>query len=149
MFFYFQSIITLLYFFCCILAFYFSGTQLSRNKISEWLKRCGYFVTPTNKQLWILGFIGLFFRLFMMSKQGNGEEQLAGAGTLNMFSLLLYSPICILFNPLLGKEKCSKKNSAIVYLYIAFLVILLIAPPFPEASRPSTKTIIFLFCLSR
>lgn len=137
-------LLQLLYFCCGILAFYFSGTQLSRNKISEWLKRCGYFVTPTNKQLWILGFIGLFFRLFMMSKQGNGEEQLAGAGTLNMFSLLLYSPICILFNPLLGKEKCSKKNSAIVYLYIAFLVILLIATN--SRSAMLSPLVVFAFC---
>ncbi len=134
-----------LFYFCCgILAFYFSGTLLSRNKISEWLKKCGYFVTPTDKQLWILGFIGLFFRLFMMSKQGNGDEELAGAGTLNMFSLLLYSPICILFKPLLGKEKCSRKDATVVYIYIAFLVILLIATN--SRSQMLSPLVVFAFC---
>lgn len=132
------------YFSICILAFNFSGTKYKKNKISIWLKKWGYYAQPTNKQLWILGFVGLCFRLFMMSQQGKGDVQLAGAGTLNMFSLLLYCPICILFNPLLGKDKCSKKTQYIVYCYIVFLVILLIATN--SRSQMLAPLVVFACC---
>lgn len=132
------------YFSICILAFNFSGTKYKKNKISIWLKKWGYYVQPTNKQLWILGFVGLCFRLFMMSQQGKGDIQLAGAGTLNMFSLLLYCPICILFNPLLDKDNCSKKMQYIVYCYIAFLVILLIATN--SRSQMLSPLVVFACC---
>ena len=108
------------------------------------MKKWGYYAQPTNKQLWILGFVGLCFRLFMMSQQGKGDIQLAGAGTLNMFSLLLYCPICILFNPLLGKDNCSKKTQYIVYCYIAFLVILLIATN--SRSQMLSPLVVFACC---
>ena len=136
-------LLQLLYFCICIWTFYLSGKMRSSNKVYEWLRHMGYFAKPTDKQLWILGIIGLFFRLFMMSKQGNGEE-LAGAGTLNMFSVLIYCPICILFNPLLGKEQCSKKVTYIIYAYIAFLVVLLIATN--SRSKMLSPLVVFAFC---
>lgn len=139
-----QTYIYQLFYFCiCIWAFHISGLKLPRNKVSIWLKRLGYFAQPTEKQLWLLGFIGLFFRLFMMSKQYD-EGEIAGAGTLNMFSGLIYCPICILFYPLLGKEKCSKKTSYIVYGYIVFLVVLLIATN--SRSQMLSPLVVFAFC---
>lgn len=136
-------ILQLIYFCLCVMAFHLSGFRIDRNKVYFLLKRWGYFASPSNKQLWILGMIGLCFRLFMMSKQGDGEA-LAGAGTLNMFSVLIYSPICILFGPLLGKEKCSKRNKYVVYGYIAFLVVLLIATN--SRSKMLSPLVVFAFC---
>lgn len=133
-----------LYFCICIFAFNLSGIKHKKNKVFVWLKKWGYFAQPTNKQLWILGFVGLCFRLFLMTQQGNGDAQLAGAGTLNMFSLLLYCPICILFNPLLGKDNCSKKTQYIIYCYIAFLVILLIATN--SRSQMLSPLVVFACC---
>lgn len=137
-------LLQLFYFCICILAFSFAGSKLSRNAISERLKNIGYFEIPTDKQLWILGIIGLCIRLFMMSKQGEGDGQLAGAGTLNMFSLLLYAPICILFNPLMGKDKCTKMVSYVVYCYIIFLVVLLIATN--SRSLMLSPLVVFVCC---
>lgn len=135
-------ILQLLYFSLCVVAFHLSGFNIDKNKVYLWLKRWGYFVQPSDRQLWLLGLIGLAFRLFMMSKQG--EDTLAGAGTLNMFSVLIYSPICILFRPLFGKEKCSRKTSYIIYGYIAFLVVLLIATN--SRSKMLSPLVVFAFC---
>lgn len=131
-------LLQLLYFCICVSAFQLSGAMVNKNRVFFLLKRLGYFIKPSNRQLWILGLIGLFFRLFMMTRHGS-----AGTGTLNMFSVLIYSPICILFGPLLGKEKCSKKTSYIVYGYIAFLVVLLIATN--SRSQMLSPLVVFAF----
>lgn len=136
-------LLQLVYFCIMLLAFHLAGFQKQRNKVFEWLNRIGYFHKPTDAQLWLLGIIGLVFRLFMMSKQGS-EEELAGAGTLNMFAELAYCPICILFNPLLGKDKCSRKTAYVIYGYIAFLVVLLIATN--SRSKMLSPLVVFAFC---
>lgn len=117
-----------LFYFCiAMLAFHLSGKKSRKgNSAFLWLKKLGYFVKPTDKYLWMLGLIGIGFRVFLMSSQGTGDT-IAGAGTLGMFANLIYSPICILFNPLLGKEKCSKKMRNFVFLYIAVLFVVFIS----------------------
>lgn len=136
-------ILQLLYFSLCILAFYLSGLKVEENKIGYLLEKVGYYVSPTNAQLWILGLIGFAFRLYMMSNQGSGED-LAGAGTLGMFEIFIYAPICLLFNPLMGKEKCSRKTTYIVYAYIALLVVLFIATN--SRSKMLSPLVVFAFC---
>ena len=119
-------LLQLFYFSLIMLAFHLSGKTKKENRVYLWLKKMGYFITPTDKYLWILGLIGIGFRLVLMTSQGT-EEKIAGAGTLGMFANLIYSPICILFNPLLGKEKCSKKTRNFVFGYIAVLVVVFIS----------------------
>ena len=136
-------LLQLIYFCIAILAFHFAGMKNRQNKVYCWLKKIGYFYRPSNSQLWILGIIGLIFRLFMMSKQGS-EDSLVGAGTLNMFSGFIYCPILILFNSLLGKNRCSKKSEYVVYAYIIFLFILLIATN--SRSMMLSPLVVFVFC---
>lgn len=137
-------LLQLLYFAICILAFSLAGRKLNKNKVRQWLKKMGYFVQPTNSWLWILGGIGLAFRLFMMNQQGQGDTEMTAAGTLNMFSELIYAPICLLFGPLMGMKECSKKTRYIVYSYIAFLVVLLIATN--SRSKMLSPLVVYAFC---
>lgn len=114
-----------LYFCITILAFHFSGKISAKHKgISKLIYRFGYFTPPTHKQIWILGFIGLLPKIYLMLNQ-YGEEIITGGGFANMLSLLVYTPVVLLFHELYGGEKYSHPKR--VYLYIAFLAIFGIA----------------------
>lgn len=114
-----------LYFCITILAFHFSGKFSYRYRgISKLLNHFGYFTTPTHKQIWILGFIGLLPKIYLMLNQ-YGEEMTAGGGFANMLSLLIYTPVVLLFHELYGGKKYDHPKR--VYFYIAFLAVLGIA----------------------
>lgn len=115
-------------FFCCtIIAFALADKwSKSHNGVYHLLKLGGYFKTPTNKQLWVLGAVGLFFKLFILNNQ-YGDKTLAGAGTLGMFSLFMYSPICIYFKGLLGVAPASKYEKQITWVYMIGLSVFLIS----------------------
>lgn len=116
-----------LFFSCTLLAFYLADRwSLHSHGIYRLLKWCGYYVPPTNMQLWIMGALGLLVKIYIVSNQ-YGEEVQSGLGSLSMFSILLYSPICILFRPLLDGTECSKSMKMLVWYYIGFLMIFLIS----------------------
>lgn len=135
-------ILQFLYFCTCLLAFYISGLKYKKNKVYALLNNWGYFDTPSHRQLWILGFIGLAFRLSIMSH--SGEDTIQGAGTLNMFSVLIYCPITILFGHYFGWKPCNKTTRYLIYFYIVFLVILLIATN--SRSQMLSPIVVLAFC---
>lgn len=117
----------LIFFSCTLIAFHLADKWSFRSQgIYRLLKWGGYYTSPTNTQLWIMGAIGLLFKITIVSDQ-YGEEVQSGLGTLSMFSTLLYSPICILFRPLLDGTKCSKKMKTLIWCYIGFLMVFLIS----------------------
>lgn len=117
----------LLFFSCTLVAFCWADRWSRRSKgIYRLLKWGGYYVVPSNRQLWVLGLLGLCFKLTIVSNQ-YGEEVQSGLGTLSMFATFLYAPICILFRPLLEGTECSKKMKICVGCYIGFLAVFLIS----------------------
>lgn len=94
-----------------------------------WLRRLlkwgGYYTPPTDRQLWALAVVGWVFKLTILGAQGTGEA-LAGKGTLSMFAIFLYAPICICFRHLYGREKASGRTKAFIYAYMVFCSVLLI-----------------------
>lgn len=119
-------ILQFVYFALTILAFLrASSFNRFRHSIVKGLTKFGYFITPSQRNLWFLGVIGLIFKFVLLSNQFG--ESTAGRGSLSMFAMFLYSPILILFMPLMGGKACSKKTRIVIYAYIAFIALLLIS----------------------
>lgn len=117
----------LLFFTCAIFAFHLADVWAKRNNgIFNLLCKGGYYKAPTNKQLWILAAIGMVFKLTIVQNQ-YGEETQAGLGSLSMFSIFIYSPICIMFRPLIDGTQCSAKMKKVIWTYMAFLSVFLIS----------------------
>lgn len=91
------------------------------NRFTKQLKRIGFFSAPSVKFLWVLGAGGMVPRLILMVTPIE-----IGAGMLAILSFFMYSPILILFRPLLGCPKASPFHRKLVYFYIIGIVILLI-----------------------
>lgn len=115
-------------FFCCILLAFALADRWSKSHsvVYSLLRRCGYFKAPSNMQLWALGVIGLFFKLFLLNSQF-GDGATAGAGTLSMFSLFLYSPICIYFKEMFGLKPVTTFEKRAVWAYMIILSLFLIS----------------------
>lgn len=114
-----------IYFSVTILAFHKSGKYSIRYRgISNILKKYKYFTPPTHNQLWVLGFIGILPKLYLMMNQ-YGDEVTVGAGFANMLSFLIYLPVTLLFPELYGGKEYKYKKK--VYIYIAFVTIIAIA----------------------
>ncbi len=117
----------LLFFVCAIFAFHIGDVWATRSQgIYRILCKGGYYKAPTNTQLWILGAIGMVFKLTIVQNQ-YGEETQAGLGSLSMFAIFLYSPICIMFRHLIDGTQCSAKMKKIVWGYMLFLSVFLIS----------------------
>lgn len=118
-----------LYFVCCIIAFNLADRyRKSFRGFSKLLIRLGFYTTPSVAQLWILGGIGWFFKLILLSTQysGDGFNQ-AGRGTLSAFSILICAPLLIYFYPLFFGKTIRKAQKIIVVLYMVGMMILLVS----------------------
>lgn len=116
------------YYLVAVLAVLCGCRWSERNQsLNRLLSKLQYFRTPTVRQLWILCFIGWIPQLLMSRHQGTGDELMAGAGTLNIFRSLIYTPILLLFMPLMNGKSISSKQRRIVYVYIFALVIFMIS----------------------
>lgn len=96
------------------------------NGLYKFLDKCGYFIPPTNIQLWILGIIGILIKFFIFRNQF-GDETQSGLGTLKMFSILVYCPICIYFKDIFGKDKPTLFEKRTIWAYMIALSILFIS----------------------
>ena len=122
-------LLQLVYFICCIIAFNIAG-RYSRNHhgVRVFLKKLGYFSTPSLLQLWVLGLIGWLFKYFLLSSQFTEESiNQAGKGTLSIFATLIYAPLLIMFYPLIGGKPVYRSHQFYVIFYLSAMMILLIA----------------------
>lgn len=115
-------------FFCCAIVAFNIADSISKhsNGVYLLLKWSGFFEVPTNAQLWILAIIGFFFKLFIAQNQ-YGDETISGLGTLSMFSLFIYSPICIYFKDLLGNKSSTGFEKKFVWVYMIALSVFLVS----------------------
>ncbi len=135
----------LLYFVLTIVSFRLAARISKKHHgLNKFLNRWGYFKLPTQRQLWALGFMGWIFKFGLMSQQGSGQEVVSAAGTLSMFSMFIYSPILILFLPLMGGKPSNGMVNKFVYTYIGFLCIFLVATN--SRSQMLSAFVVFAFC---
>lgn len=112
-----------LYYIIALAAFYlaFSKSKVNKSRLVWWLYNKRFFPTPTTKTLWVLGFIGCIPRFILLIANLN-----IGAGFLSIISFFMYSPLIILFKPLIGGRKTTKSQKIAVILYFIAIIILLI-----------------------
>lgn len=94
------------------------------NKI--WNK-IGYMSILTEKQIWVIGFLGLIALISIVADQGQGQEY---QSTGNMVEIIIRSisvfsiaPVCLYFKHLYGDNTISKTKKFVIY-YIVILVII-------------------------
>lgn len=112
-----------LYYIIAVTAFYlaFNKSRVKESYLTRWLYNKKFFPNPTTKTLWVLGFIGCIPRLILLIANIN-----IGAGFLSIISFFMYSPLIILFKPLIGGKKNTKRQKAAVILYFISIIVLLI-----------------------
>ena len=135
-----------IYYLITLMAFIWAGRIKNKHqRLNKILKRVGYFDAPSVKQMWVLGIFGWIFKLASLNIQYSGEDiYVSGMGTLSMFAIFIYTPILILFQPLLGKSPCSKKERILVYAYMIFMIIILVATN--SRSQILSPIVLYLFC---
>lgn len=105
--------------FCFVLAI--SRVSTYNSVLTQKLERFGFFSSPSNRFLWILGFVGILPRLMLMVSSFS-----FGAGFLANISYFMYAPILILFRSLFGGSPASLFQKKMVYLYFCTIIVLLI-----------------------
>lgn len=97
-------------------------------KIQHFLYNKHFFDAPTNKQLWIIGFIGIFALLSKYVLGGNFYSEVNQTDTLGKFIEgfinFSYAPLFIPLTRLLGKSdsKVDYKKKYLILLYILLLI---------------------------
>ena len=115
----------LLYVIVTFLAYIYTGRKYKSRPLQKILIRVGYFDTVSNKSLWILGFLGLIGRIYLLKNQF-GEEATGGAGSIYMLLIpFLMAPYCILFRPLLSKRAKPYVGSKIPFIVYTLLLLVM------------------------
>ena len=101
-----------------------------KNILNTIWNKIGYMTVPTEKEIWIMGGIGLLSLLAIMSEQGTESEYQTTGNSMSIiitglssFSLI---PICLYFKKLYG-DTSSVKSKRYVKFYILLLMLLGIA----------------------
>ncbi|WP_224999696.1 hypothetical protein [Cesiribacter sp. SM1] len=102
----------------------FSRKHLKRPR--SLLIKAGFFITPTNLQLWIMGFMGLAAMFYVYFYSPSVGHQISGAGDKFVQGLITfsYAPFFIPFSKLYGKHEVNLKK--VVPLLIIFTILLFI-----------------------
>lgn len=115
----------LLYVIVTFFAYIYTGRKYKSRPLQKILIRVGYFDTVSNKSLWILGFLGLIGRIYLLKNQF-GEEATGGAGSIYMLLIpFLMAPYCILFRPLLSKRAKPYVGSKIPFIVYTLLLLVM------------------------
>lgn len=89
--------------------------------------KIGYMAVPSEKQIWILGILGFFSLLSILSEMGEEHEYQASGNFLgiviNVLSSLSIAPICLYFKQLYGDPSPAKTKRFVKY-YIVVLMVL-------------------------
>lgn len=115
----------LLYVIVTFIAYIYTGRKYKSRPLQKILIRVGYFDTVSNKSLWILGFLGLIGRIYLLKNQF-GEEATGGAGSITMLLIpFLMAPYCILFRPLLSKREKPYVGSKVPFIVYTLLLLIM------------------------
>lgn len=100
------------------------------NILNRIWNKIGYLTPPSDKIIWILGFIGIGCTLVKLSQQGGDFEAQATGNSLgiviNTFSKLSVAPVCLLFKEFYGAEDKTIPYKKVIY-YIGLVMLIGIA----------------------
>lgn len=100
---------------------------LQRDRESSILKRLGFFETPQNLQLWIMGLIGFLANIYVLVFNQSLATEISGDASGKAIQALFpfaYAPYFIPFKGLFGGVGKVKKST--IYLLVGFTVMLFI-----------------------
>ena len=104
------------------------STYNSNNWIQRLWYRLGYFIPPTDKQMWVMGGVGFVAFAFLTSLQGGdgGKIENLGfvgqlCGVLKLFSTL---PFILLFKDLYGGDSSREPNKFLLICFFCLYVVL-------------------------
>lgn len=100
---------------------------LQRDRESSILKRLGFFETPENLQLWIMGLIGFLANIYVLVFNQSLATEISGDASGKAIQALFpfaYAPYFIPFKGLFGGVGKVKKST--IYLLVAFTIMLFI-----------------------
>lgn len=98
-----------------------------KDRESSILKRLGFFQTPTNSQLWIMGLIGFLANIYVLVFNQTLATEISGDASGKAIMALFpfaYAPYFIPFKSLYGGIGKVKKST--IYLLVAFTIMLFV-----------------------
>ena len=103
--------------------------EIFQIKIQRFLYKNHFFDAPSNKQIWIIGFIGIFAMTIGLLYNSNSTSELNEKDSLGKFiegfKIFSYAPLFIPFSKLLKKTNFKSDNYN-KYLQLIYLIILII-----------------------
>lgn len=98
------------------------------NVLSKLWNKIGYFTPPSDKQIWVMGFIGIFSQVFLLTIMGTEDAEAENLGflghLLGVTKVFAYFPILLFFKKLYSNNTFTKTEKRPIIIYLVVLAAL-------------------------
>lgn len=98
------------------------------NVLSKLWNKIGYFTPPSDKQIWVMGFIGIFSQVFLLTIMGTEDAEAENLGflghLLGVTKVFACFPILLLFKKLYSNNTFTKTEKRPIIIYLVVLAAL-------------------------
>ena len=98
------------------------------NVLSKLWNKIGYFTPPSDKQIWVMGFIGIFSQVFLLTIMGTEDAEAENLGflghLLGVTKVFACFPILLLFKKLYSNNTFTKTEKGPIIIYLIVLAAL-------------------------
>ena len=98
------------------------------NVLSKLWDKIGYFTPPSDKQVWVMGFIGIFSQVFLLMIMGTEDAEAENLGLfghlLGVTKVFACFPILLLFKKLYSNNPLTKTEKRPIIIYLIVLAAL-------------------------
>lgn len=98
------------------------------NVLSNLWDKMGYFSPPSDKQIWVMGFIGIFSQVFLLTIMGTEDAEAENLGLfghlLGVTKVFACFPILLLFKKLYSNNTFTKTEKRPIIIYLIVLAAL-------------------------
>lgn len=98
------------------------------NVLSKLWNKIGYFTPPSDKQIWVMGFIGIFSQVFLLTIMGTEDAEAENLGflghLLGVTKVFACFPILLLFKKLYSNNTFTKTEKRPIIIYLIVLAAL-------------------------
>lgn len=98
------------------------------NVLTKLWDKIGYFTPPSDKQIWVMGFIGIFSQVFLLTIMGTEDAEAENLGflghLLGVTKVFACFPILLLFKKLYSNNVLTKTEKRPIIIYLIVLAAL-------------------------
>lgn len=98
------------------------------NVLSKLWNKIGFFTPPSDKQIWVMGFIGIFSQVFLLTIMGTEDAEAENLGflghLLGVTKVFACFPILLLFKKLYSNNTFTKTEKGPIIIYLIVLAAL-------------------------